>query len=754
MQRPSSTLPALAKRIAFSLTYVLVAVMAAATFIEKPLGHAALADHVYGAWWFAVLWAALAVSALLFFLSRRRPLHSVVLHLSFVVILLGALTTSLTATRGQLHLRVGQSARSFQIDGPGAPRYAALPATVELTDFDVVRHAGTQAPADYVSHLTVRYADGRAERAAVSMNKVYRCGPARLYQMSYDADGRGSYLQVGVDRWGRPLTYAGYALLLVGLVWMLLAPRGKFRTLLRHPLLRRGLLGLALLLTGTATTLAAPTLPAGEAERFGRLLVVYGDRVCPVQTLARDFTAKLHGSPRYAGYSAEQVLLGWLFWDSEWSREPIVRVKSAELRRALQLPAYAAFSDFFSPTAGYRLAPYVEAYWQGRRDALTKAAADLDDRLQLLVGLRQGLTLRMFPLTDADGTLHWYAPTESLPATADTLHRAFVGRVFNELYASALSGDHVRTDRLLAAIDTFQQRGGGASLPTPRALRAERTYNALQLPVWLSRTNLTLGLLSLGALVVALVRRRGLPHGRAVHRTGVALQAAGFATLTFYLALRMEVSGRIPLGNGYETMLALAWLTLLLALLLVRRLRLLMPFGFLLSGFFLLVSSLSQMNPQITPLVPVLSSPLLSVHVSLVMAAYALLAFTFLTAVTALTLVAARGGTRALGVADQTEALRRVSQLFLLPGLAFLGAGIFVGAVWADQSWGRYWGWDPKEVWALISFLIYAVAAHDDSLRPLKHPVVYHAYMILAFLSVVMTYWGVNYFLGGLHSYA
>ena len=239
---------------------------------------------------------------------------------------------------------------------------------------------------------TVRYADGRAERAAVSMNKVYRCGAARLYQMSYDADGRGSYLQVGVDRWGRPLTYAGYALLLVGLVWMLLAPRGKFRTLLRHPLLRRGLLGLALLLTGTATTLAAPTLPAGEAERFGRLLVVYGDRVCPVQTLARDFTAKLHGSPRYAGYSAEQVLLGWLFWDSEWSREPIVRVKSAELRRALQLPAYAAFSDFFSPTAGYRLAPYVEAYWQGRRDALTKAAADLDDRLQLLVGLRQGLT--------------------------------------------------------------------------------------------------------------------------------------------------------------------------------------------------------------------------------------------------------------------------------------------------------------------------------------------------------------------------
>ena len=160
MQRPSFTLPAVAKRIAFSLTYVLVAVMAAATFIEKPLGHAALADHVYGAWWFAVLWAALTVSALLFFLSRRRPLHSVVLHLSFVVILLGALTTSLTATRGQLHLRVGQSARSFQLDGPGAPRYAALPATVELTDFDVVRHAGTQAPADYVSHLTVRYADG------------------------------------------------------------------------------------------------------------------------------------------------------------------------------------------------------------------------------------------------------------------------------------------------------------------------------------------------------------------------------------------------------------------------------------------------------------------------------------------------------------------------------------------------------------------------------------------------------------------
>ena len=206
------------------------------------------------------------------------------------------------------------------------------------------------------------------------------------------------------------------------------------------------------------------------------------------------------------------------------------------------------------------------------------------------------------------------------------------------------------------------------------------------------------------------------------------------------------------MGNGYETMLVLAWCVQLITLLVIKRLPFLLSFGFLLAGFFLLVSSIGQMDPQITPLVPVLSSPLLSLHVSLIMMAYALFTFTFLCGIVALTLQFFRPNQPLH--AEHIQALHVISRLFLYPALALLGIGIFVGAIWANISWGRYWGWDPKEVWALISFLCYAVALHGTSLPWFRRPLNYHLYMTGAFLTVLMTYIGVNYFLGGMHSYA
>ena len=170
-------------------------------------------------------------------------------------------------------------------------------------------------------------------------------------------------------------------------------------------------------------------------------------------------------------------------------------------------------------------------------------------------------------------------------------------------------------------------------------------------------------------------------------------------------------------------------------------------FGFLLSGFTLLVSYLGQMNPQITHLMPVLSSPLLSAHVSIIMMAYALLAFMMLNGLYALIL-------STLDREADLTSLTVLSRLMLYPAVFLLSAGIFLGAVWANISWGRYWSWDPKEVWALITLMIYAVAFHRQSIPLLRHPKVFHAYLLLAFLAVLMTYFGVNYFLGGMHSYA
>ena len=196
------------------------------------------------------------------------------------------------------------------------------------------------------------------------------------------------------------------------------------------------------------------------------------------------------------------------------------------------------------------------------------------------------------------------------------------------------------------------------------------------------------------------------------------------------------------MSNGYETMLLIAWFIQCLALVMARKVPIMLTFGFLMSGFFLLVSHIGQMNPAITHIMPVLNSPLLSIHVSIIMLAYALLSITFVCGVTALLLPA------------KAAYLHVLSQLFLYPSLSALGIGIFTGAIWANVSWGTYWSWDPKEVWALITLMVYAVAVHSRSIPSLQRPRVFHLYMVVAFLTLLMTYFGVNYFLGGLHSYA
>jgi ABC-type transport system involved in cytochrome c biogenesis permease subunit len=249
--------------------------------------------------------------------------------------------------------------------------------------------------------------------------------------------------------------------------------------------------------------------------------------------------------------------------------------------------------------------------------------------------------------------------------------------------------------------------------------------------------NLTLALLS----VFFLFRRR-------IYNIFAVLMTLSFAALTSCLLLRWIISGTIPMNNGYETTLVMAWLILLVALLLFRRLRIMVTFGLLTSGFMLLVSHIGQMNPAITHRMPVLNSPLLSIHVSIIMMAYALLSLTFITSITYfLTFKIKR-------LKDLPTHLTWLNGIFLYPAMTFLGIGIFVGAIWANVSWGTYWGWDPKEVWALITFMVYAAVLHQDSLPLFKNPLWYHLYIAIAFFTVIMTYFGVNYFLGGMHSYA
>ncbi len=745
------------KQVSFILFYVVMVAMAIATIVEKYNGTDYVSSVIYGSWWFCLLWGVLSVAGLVYFIGRKlKSLSLWLLHISFVVILCGALLTHLFSDQGMVHLRLGEPVSTYVMpDETKGMVKKNLPFTLVLNRFQVHYYNGTEAAMDYSTDFTVK--DGNESfKGSVSMNNIFAHKSVRLYQSSYDEDGKGSILSLNSDPWGIPVTYAGYALLFISLVWMLFDPRGQYRQLLKHPLWKKGILASLLLFALTGGAKAATVVPEATAERFGHLFILYNNRVCPVQTLAIDFTKKLYGEASYKDYSAEQVLLSWIFWGQEWDNEPVLKVKSDVLRKEFNLPEYASVSSFFNQLqGGYILGPLVQEYYQeNKQDALHKAAVEMDDKLQLVMSLRRGTLLQLFPYTQGKRT-SWYSPTSDLPKGMEKLHRIFIQQVFNLLMQDAMTGNWGHFGMISGKMLIYQQKNAGNSLPSTASVKAERMYNAFPYTKVLFIVNLAVGFLTFFYAVWRLLQQNGQGGKHEKRVTGVALgiMALSFLTLTLCLGLRWTISGKVPMGNGYETMLTLAWFVQLITFFVYRKLPFLLSFGFLLSGFFLLVSFIGQMDPQITPLMPVLLSPLLSVHVSLIMMSFALLSFTFLCGLTALILVMMKGGRNEL-VKERLESLRLVSRLFLYPALTLLGAGIFVGAIWANVSWGRYWSWDPKEVWALITFMFYGAVVHTHSLPAFRKPLAYHIYVTLAFLMVLMTYFGVNYYLGGMHSYA
>lgn len=341
-------------KLPFLLIIVVVAVLVIATFVEHRFGSAVAYAHIYHSLAFRLLWAALAVAGTWLIVRKRLWRHpaALLLHAAFLVILAGALTTSLTSTSGMLHLRKGETTRTFFDD---RREVHTLPFEVTLTDFRVQYYPGTNAPRDYESRLRV---DG-AQPMVVAMNRIGQWEGHRFYQSSYDDDLEGTVLTVTYDPYGILLTYVGYGLLLLAMFWLLVDKHGRFRTLLRHPALRRsafvvlGVVGATLVQPLHAAQL--PTIPRTQADSLMRRQVVYNNRVCPVNTLAIDFCKKLYGRPTFRHLSAEQVLFSWLFYPEAWQDVPMLKIKSSTLRQRLGIKGdYARLSQLYDGTT-YRL---------------------------------------------------------------------------------------------------------------------------------------------------------------------------------------------------------------------------------------------------------------------------------------------------------------------------------------------------------------------------------------------------------------
>lgn len=752
------------KKIIFILYILVLVCMAAATIVEKSQGTDYAHAQYYGAWWFILIWAVLAALGAFYIIKRKVKCASTLsLHLSFIIILAGALLTHISAKRGMIHLRIGQPTDTYMAqDEEQGMKEEKLPFSLCLQKFEAKMHDGTNAVADYSSKFTVIDGDDKSE-GEVSMNNIYSHRSYRLYQSSYDEDGKGSVLAINADPYGIPVTYTGYALLFISLVWMLFDPKGGYRRLLKSPLLKKGALITALILSmGNIQTLHAESatsnlqnavLPKETAEKFGELHILYNDRICPVQTFALDFCKKIYGARSYQGLTAEQVLSGWVFYGNTWANEPFIKIKSGEMKTAMNLPDYASLNTFFNrEMGGYTIGQYVQEYYNGQQDKFHQQAADIDGKIQIIMELREGISLKVLPYTFTKnvkatkdhsfikaGTTTWFSPVDKLPQAVEHQHALYIRNVFSLLNGDVKAGNTSRVNEFFVKMKKYQEVSSGNSLPTATQYKAERINNAFPFATILFMANLTLGFIALFYTIYRMTKKREI---KALNIALPILLGISFLALTFGLALRWIISGNIPMSNGYESMLTVAWFVMLISILMQLRIRIVMVFGFLISGFFLLVSHINQMDPAIGQMMPVLNSPLLSIHVSIIMMSYALLSLTFIC------------GIMGICMRFHGEELQDLSRLFLYPALTTMGFGIFIGAIWANVSWGNYWSWDSKETWALITFMIYAVVVHTQSLPVFRKPLVYHIYITLAFLSIAMTYFGVNYFLTGMHSYA
>ncbi|KUK78741.1 MAG: Cytochrome c biogenesis protein [Proteiniphilum acetatigenes] len=746
--------------------------LATATLVEKQMGTVAAKMLIYYSPLFLFLQLLLVVNFLLllsrYHYIRRRKWTVMVLHASLIIILGGALTTHLFGREGEVHIREGESSDEMVIRTTRGTRLEKLPFRLELIDFRLHRYPGSESPSSYESSLRV-HVDGEVRETEIYMNNVLDLKGYRFFQASYDPDEKGTILSVNWDPVGRSITYSGYLLLLIGFVMMFLMPGSRFRKLIRSLRELRASAAMATFLllmmipapfavaaTGESQRTALQyVVPPAHAARFGTLPVQFRGRIMPMNSFSSEILRKLHKETSIDGLNGDQFLLGLLSMPQQWMELPLIALPGGTISQRYQLPEeHAAYMAFFDKEGSYRLLPELQQIYH--RPAAERSSADkelikLDERINIFYQLLHHTMPALFPRAeDPDHT--WVAPGEdlSLFVGEDSI---FVTGIFNRYLTavrhSLLSGDWQEPDRLLQELTAWQLDHDTASLIHPQKIEAEIRYNRMHI-----FRQARLGYFIFGGLLLIFAFMHLLRERKWLHYASNALGIAIFVIFLFHLygiGLRWYIAGHAPWSNSYETMVYIAWVTVLAGLIFGRRNSLTLALATLFGGVILFVSGLNWMDPQINTLVPVLKSPWLMFHVAVIVAAYGFFGISFLLGVTNLLLMSFSHATDRMMF--RIRELGIINNLSLLAGLALMTIGTFLGAVWANESWGRYWGWDPKETWALITVVIYSVVTHLHLVKRWYSDWLFNLLSVLAFASVLMTFFGVNYFLSGMHSY-
>ena len=653
-------------------------------------------------------------------------------------------------------------------------REVALPFGLRLNKFILERYPGTQSASSYASEVTlIDPANGKQEDFRIYMNHILNYGGYRFFQSSFDRDELGTYLSVNHDFWGTWVSYLGYALLALGMIITLFSKNTRFYELSKK---LRKLRAASLLLLGTLSfapsqlagqytpgaSLARQAVSKAHADKFSGIMVQdFKGRMKPIHTLSREVMRKIARKESLHGLTADQIMLSMFANPQPWYGAQMIKLgEHLEIKRLIGVTeSFAAYKDFFTTDGSYKLRDEVRKAFEkepGLRGVYEKDLLKLDERVNILNMVYSGSLLRIFPVPD-DPNNTWVSNQNHNHALGETPESEVFVTGFFPQYRSALragmeNGNFGEADALLLKLENYQQTYGMAILPSNSQVNAEVLLNKLNVFTRLAMLYMLLGLAFLALLFLSVFRPKWKAKKAFLILTVILF--IGFGLHTLGLGLRWYVSERAPWSNGYESMIYIAWTTMLAGLIFSRKSLGGLAATTVLGGTILFVSTLSFLDPEITPLVPVLKSYWLTIHVSLEAGSYGFLMLGALMGIINLILMILVNKSNEQHIRNLIRELSYLSEMTLIAGLFMVSIGTFLGGIWANESWGRYWGWDAKETWALVTVLVYAFILHMRLIPKIKGLYAYNLATIFGLASVIMTYYGVNYYLSGLHSYA
>ena len=641
----------------------------------------------------------------------------------------------------------------------------SLPFSIALDDFQMTRYPGTDAAATFASQVRVLDPQANDElEYNIHMNHILDYGGYRFFQSSYDQDERGSYLSVNHDFYGTWVTYLGYFLLTVGMIWALFASKTRFALLRKRV---RGV-GATLLILATigwplhghaqsSSSLLQTAVSKEHAAKLSKLYVQdFRGRMKPVHTLSREILRKLSSKESVEGLTADQFLLSAALNPASWYTVPMIKQgQSPVVQKALgTTEKYISYDQCFDEQGQYKLRELVGQAQNKKptdKDANDKTVIALDERINIMNMVFSGQFLKMVPL-EGDENNTWSAPRAHGQQSNPNASKFFTA-YFSALEHGMKDGHYSQADAYLAQLADYQHEISSDLLPSDTQRSMEIWMNELR-PF--DRLAGVYGLLAVVFLVLlfleVFMNTSSWPSKVKVYLWLVAY--VPFIIHTLALGARWYISERAPWSNGYESLIYIAWTSALSGLLFSKKEYGALAATNILSATVLLIAMLSYLNPEITPLVPVLKSYWLTIHVSLEAGSYGFLMLGAIIGLIILLLYIVRTPNNTSQIQSKIDRLHAIAELTITGGLYMLSIGTYLGGIWANESWGRYWGWDAKETWALVSILVYATILHMRFIPKFNNAFSFSVGTLIGLASVVMTYFGVNYYLSGLHSYA